>query len=99
MLPASATRPDAATIELFEATWPLLMPIETLLPALHAELDDVICTLQLPSNVAAAAGVATRNARRARMRAVKMTFPKCAMTYPCCLDHGNFTQSFAGECD
>src|SRR5437868_15459202 len=82
MLPASATRPDAATIELFEATWPLLMPIETLLPALHAEFDDAIRTLQLPSKVAAAAGVASGNARRARMRTVKTSLLECAMTYP-----------------
>ena len=39
MLPASATRPDAVTMALLEATWPLLMPIETLVPFGQAEFD------------------------------------------------------------
>jgi hypothetical protein len=42
MLPASATRPDALTAALLDATWPLLMPIETLAPLGQAPLDDAI---------------------------------------------------------
>jgi len=42
MLPASTTRPDAVTMELLDATWPLLMPIETLVPLGQAPLDDAI---------------------------------------------------------
>ena len=42
MAPASATRPDAVTAALFEATWPLLIPIETDAPLVQAALDDVI---------------------------------------------------------
>ena len=58
MSPASATRPDAVTAALFEATWPLLIPIETDAPLLQAAFDEAICTFQSPSNVAAADGVA-----------------------------------------
>ncbi len=62
MLPASATRPDAVTAALFEATWPLLIPIETDAPLGQAAFDEVICTFQSPSNVAAADGVAKPSA-------------------------------------
>ena len=68
MLPASATRPDAVTMALLEATWPLLMPIETLVPFGQAEFDEAICTFHAPSNVAAAAGVAWTFAIIKRMR-------------------------------
>jgi hypothetical protein len=57
MAPASATRPDAVTAVLLEATWPLLIPIETDAPLLQAAFDEVICTFQSPSKVAAADGV------------------------------------------
>ena len=62
MVPASATRPDAVTVALFEAIWPLLIPIETEAPLLQAAFDDAICTFQSPSKVAAAAGVAITSA-------------------------------------
>ena len=42
MLPASATRPDAVTMALVDATWPLLMPIETLAPLGQAALVEAI---------------------------------------------------------
>jgi hypothetical protein len=42
MLPASATRPDAVTMALLDATWPLLMPMETLAPLGQATLVDAI---------------------------------------------------------
>ena len=59
MAPASATRPDAVTTGVFEATWPLLIPIETDVPLGQAALDEAICTFHSPSNVAATAGVAS----------------------------------------
>ena len=59
MLPASATRPDAVISGLVEATWPLLIPIETVAPLPHALFDEAIWTFHAPSYVAAAlAGVA-----------------------------------------
>ena len=64
MLPASATRPDAVTVALFEATWPLLIPIDTDAPLVQAAFDEAICTFQSPSNVAAADGVARSPVRR-----------------------------------
>ena len=42
MLPASATRPDAVAMVLVDATWPLLMPIETLAPLGQAALVEAI---------------------------------------------------------
>ena len=39
ILPASATRPNAVTMELVDSTWPLLMPIETLVPEGQAALE------------------------------------------------------------
>ena len=59
MAPASATRPDAVTTALVEATWPLLIPIETDVPLVQAAIDEAICTFHSPSNVAAVAGVAS----------------------------------------
>jgi hypothetical protein len=49
MVPASATRPDAVTKALLEATSPLLMPIETVVPLGQAALFDAIWTFQEPS--------------------------------------------------
>jgi hypothetical protein len=40
----------------------LLIPIETDAPLLQAAFDEVICTFQAPSNVAAADGVAKPSA-------------------------------------
>ena len=45
MVPASATRPDAATLAVVDATWPLLIPIETDAPLVHEAFDEAICTL------------------------------------------------------
>jgi hypothetical protein len=42
MAPASATRPDAVTALVFEATWPLFISRETDAPLLQAAFDDVI---------------------------------------------------------
>jgi hypothetical protein len=42
MAPASATRPDAVTMASPDATWPLLMPIDTLVPLGQATLFDAI---------------------------------------------------------
>ena len=42
MLPALATRPEALIIALVEATWPLLMPIDTVAPLPQAEFDEAI---------------------------------------------------------
>src|ERR1700676_5311687 len=53
MMPASATRPDAVTMALVEATWPLLIPIETDVPLLHAVFEEAIWTFHSPSKVAA----------------------------------------------
>ena len=39
MVPASATWPEAVTIELLDSTRPLLIPIATLAPLPHTELD------------------------------------------------------------
>lgn len=58
LVPASATRPDALTMAVLEAIWPLLMPSETLALLGQALPDEAICTLQVPSKVEAAAGVA-----------------------------------------
>jgi hypothetical protein len=41
MLPTSATRPEAVTMALLDATWPLI-PIETLVPLGHATSLDAI---------------------------------------------------------
>src|SRR5260370_9504704 len=59
ILPVSATRPDAIIGGLVDATWPSLMPIETVAPLAQAALGEAIWTSQEPSNAAAAPGVAT----------------------------------------
>jgi len=63
MVPASATRPEALTVEL--ETWPLLIPIETVWPSPHSDLEEAIRTLQVPSKEAdaSAAGAANGEAR------------------------------------
>ena len=85
MAPASATRPDAVTVALFEATWPLLIPIETDAPLLQAAFDEVICTFQAPSNVAAADGVATPSA--ASSEAAIRDFPRLDHDVPLWFGH------------
>jgi hypothetical protein len=97
MAPASATRPDAVTVALFEATWPLLIPIETDAPLLHATFDEVICTFQAPSNVAAADGVAKPSA--AISEAAIRDFEDLAMTCPFGLDTLKVSQRVHDGCD
>lgn len=97
MLPASATRPDAVTVMLFEATWPLLIPIETDALLLHAALDEVICTFQSPSNVAAADGVAKPSA--VSSEAATTDFRNFSMTCPFGLDTITVSQRFHYDCD
>ena len=68
MAPASATRPEAVTAEVFDATSPLLIPIDTDAPLVQTEFDEAICTLHWPSNVAlAAAGVASKAPTSSRL--------------------------------
>jgi hypothetical protein len=97
MLPASATRPDAVTVALFEATWPLLIPIQTDAPLLQAVFDEVICTFQSPSNVAAAHGVAKPSA--ASNKAVIADFRDLGMTCPFGLDTIRISQRLHDDCD
>jgi hypothetical protein len=97
MAPASATRPDAVTVALFEATWPLLIPIETDAPLLQAAFDEVICTFQAPSNVAAADGVAKPSA--ASSEAVTRDFRDVIMTCPFGLDTIRISQRLRYDCD
>ena len=97
ILPASATRPDAVTVALFEATWPLLIPIETDAPLLQAAFDEVICTFQSPSNVAAADGVAKPSA--ASSEATTTDFRDFTMTCPFGLDTIRVSQWCHDDCD
>jgi hypothetical protein len=97
MLPASATRPDAVTIALVDATWPWLIPIETVVPLPQAELDEAICTFHEPSNVAAAAGVAIDNA--ARNSVARVVVRRLAMTFPLVFDAINLPHRFVEDCD
>src|ERR1700730_15054660 len=86
MLPASATRPDAVTMALLDATWPLLIPIETLVPLGQAAFCEAIWTFHAPSYVAAAAaGVATEipatiRTAIAAVRKRSMTSPLVGLT-------------------
>lgn len=97
MAPASATRPDAVTAVLFEATWPLLIPIQTDAPLLQAAFDEMICTFQSPSNVAAAHGVAKPSA--ASSKAVIADFRDLGMTCPFGLDTIRISQRRHDDCD
>ncbi len=97
MAPASATRPDAVTVALLEATWPLLIPIETDAPLLQAAFDEVICTFQAPSNVAAADGVAKPSA--AISEAATRDFRDVTMTCPFGLDTSMVSQRLHDDCD
>jgi len=82
MLPASATRPEAGTIEL--VTWPLLMPMETVWPLPHSELEAAMWTLHAPSKELeeAAAGVASGEARAKAMLVAIKALLKYPMTVP-----------------
>ena len=91
MLPASATRPDAVTVALFEATWPLLIPIETDAPLGQAAFDEVIWTFQSPSNVAAADGAAKPSAA-ANSEAAIRDFEDVIMTSPFGFDTNTISQ-------
>src|SRR6476620_8800933 len=97
MVPAPAKRPDAVTVALFEATWPLLIPIETDAPLLQAAFDEVICTFQAPSNVAAADGVAKPSA--ASSEAVTADFQDFNMTCPSGLDTIKVSHRRLDDCD
>src|SRR5215213_126445 len=97
MAPASATRPDAVTVALFEATSPLLIPIETDAPLLQAAFDEVICTFQAPSNVAAADGAAKPNA--ASSEAATTDFRDFNMTCPSGLDTITISHRLHDDCD
>jgi hypothetical protein len=72
IVPASATRPEAVTVAVLDAIWPLLMPSETEAPLEQAALLEEICTFQSPSKVDAAAGVAIRVPASASARAVEI---------------------------
>ena len=91
MLPASATRPDAVTVALFEATWPLLIPIETDAPLGQAAFDEVIWTFQSPSKVAAADGAAKPSAA-ANSEAAIRDFEDVIMTSPFGFDTNTISQ-------
>jgi len=69
-------------IALFEAIWPLLIPIETLAPPPQAELVEAIWTFQAPSKLAAAAGVVTDAPTNNRMRATMIVLRKLGMAFP-----------------
>jgi hypothetical protein len=98
IVPASATRPDAVTVALFEATWPLLIPIETDAPLLQAAFDEVICTFQSPSNVAAADGVAKFSAASSETTAMDFR-DFIIMTCPYGLDTIRISQWFHDDSD
>src|SRR5258708_2633868 len=100
ILPASATRPEALTPELADATWPLLMSIATLAPLPQAEFDEAICTFHSPSKPAAEACVAKGIASSTRMRAAIVSLRKCPMVLPpVFLDTATFTQRRAPCCE
>src|SRR5581483_4770809 len=84
MLPASATRPDALIMPSPE-TLPLLMPIESVAPLPHSELDEAMRTFQEPSKEAAAAGVANGRTQKSAMRVARTTLRRLVMACPCCL--------------
>jgi hypothetical protein len=98
ILPASATRPDAVTAALFEATWPLLISIETDVPLGQAAFDEVIWTLQSPSNVAAADGAAKPSAA-ANSEAAIRDFEDVVMTCPFGLDTIRISQWLRDDSD
>jgi hypothetical protein len=80
----------------FEATCPLLIPIETDAPQLQAPLDEDICTFQSPSKVAAAAGVARPSTASSKAIAYFRDF---GMTCPFGLDTLTFSQRYDNDCD
>jgi hypothetical protein len=98
MLPASATRPDAVTTPLFEATWPLLIPIETDVPLGQAAFDEVIWTFQSPSNVEAADGDAKPSAATKSEAAIR-DFDDVVMASPFGFDTNTISQRRAHDRD
>src|ERR1700687_5042868 len=84
MIPASATRPDAVINGVGDATWPGLIPTDTVAPPPQTLLVDAIWTFHSPSNVAAAAGVAIDMAANKRMRVVMIALRNGPMTFPSC---------------
>ena len=92
MLPASATRPEAFIMALVDATWPLLIPIETVAPPPQALLVEAIWTFHSPSKVAAAAGVAIGHAREQQDAGGDNRFAKLSHDVPLLLDAGRVTR-------
>jgi hypothetical protein len=80
MVPASATWPEACTIEL--DTLPLLMPIETVWPLPHSLLEEAMWTLHSPSYVFADAAVANEAAASNAMLVAMKIFRMYPMTSP-----------------
>src|SRR3989442_1403341 len=83
MVPASATRPDAVTAALLEATRPLLIPIATEVPLLQTMFDEAIWTFHSPSNVAAMAGAAVTSAAKSNKREMRDILRARSIVYPC----------------
>src|SRR5438552_3443986 len=83
MAPASATRPDAVTAALLEATRPLLIPIATEVPLLQTLFDEAIWTFHSPSNVAAMAGAAVTSAAKSNKREMRDILRACCIACPC----------------
>jgi hypothetical protein len=94
MTPASATRPDAVIIALFEATWPLLIPIETLVPPPQAEFVEAIWTFQAPSKLAAAAGVVTDAPANNRTWMAMIVLRRLGMTFSLFRREQDLTSAF-----
>jgi hypothetical protein len=82
IVPASATRPDALTVAVLDATRPLLMPIATE-PVVHAAFDDEIWTFHWPSNdVLAATGVASKRPANSRLVSLALRNVLMVVTFP-----------------
>jgi hypothetical protein len=94
MMPASATRPDAVIIALLEATWPLLIPIETLVPPPQAEFVEAIWTFQAPSKLAAAAGVVTDAPANNRTWMAMIVLRRLGMTFSLFRREQDLTSAF-----
>jgi hypothetical protein len=82
IVPASATRPDALTVAVLDATRPLLMPIATE-PVVHAAFADEIWTFHWPSNdVLAATGVASKRPANSRLVSLALRNVFMVVTFP-----------------
>lgn len=82
MAPASATRPEAVTAALLEATRPLLIPIETNAPLLQAAFDETIWTFHSPSNFAAIAGAAVKSVAKSAKRETRDNLREFSIALP-----------------